>query len=234
MEKSHSNRGFTLVEMLVVLAILSVLAAVVTLFLFRNVDRSRAAVNAANLKAARSLLEAELMVDPDHPAEVLARVMDSAPGAVGMDVPGLTVAEGTPMEAVITEDRKVNTLYGGYDAEDFENLYGGGGESGTTAGAEPETEPVLCGVKSCFSTDLVDDYCAEHQVKICDRHLREGDDLVPCGREYRDQCDGEHYKQVICNCDKPQSKKGICTKCRHSHYNTICTKVTLTQDNRKE
>lgn len=232
MEKRRKNRGFTLVEMLVVIAIISVLAAIVTLFLFRNVDRSRATVNAANLKAARSLLEAELQVDPDHPAEVLDRVLDSAPGAVGMDVPGLSVADGTPMEAVITETG-VNTHYGGYDAEDFENLYGSGGESDTTAGTEPETKPVLCGVPSCFSTDLVDGYCGDHQVKTCGRYLREGDQLVPCGGEYRDQCDEEHYKEVLCGCTRTGSQNRVCS-CGHWHYYVTCTEMKLTQDNRKE
>lgn len=235
MRENRAKKGFTLMEMLVVIAIIAVLATIIFLFLSRNLDRSRAALNASNLRAARSLLAMELLADPGHPEEVLQEVLGTAPGAAGMNVPGLSIPDGTPMDAIITEDG-VDTFYGDYNEENFQDVYQDGAFDGSTTReteAKETTQVVLCGVLSCFSTDLVDgQYCSDHQIKKCERFLLEGEQLVPCGREYRDRCKEEHYMLIQCTCTAMGSQKRACNNCQHWHYRTPCTEMVLASDNR--
>lgn len=225
--KKRGEQGFTLVELLVVIAIIMVLAGIGCLFYFRNLDRPKATINAANLRAARSLLEAELLTDPDHPEAVLERVLRDAPGAVGMDGPGISIPDGTPMTGVIGENG-VDTFYDGYNAEDFDNLFSGGEVAQTPSqetqeSIEAPTQPARCAAANCISTDLVGEgYCAEHQIKYCRRFVKSGDNLMLCGEAYRDYCREAHYKIGPCTCTAKGSKNGDCRNCGHPHYDAAC------------
>lgn len=239
MRGTDSEKGFTLLEMVVVIAIIMVLAGISCMFFFRNLDRPKAVVNGANLRAVRTILEAELLIDPEHPDEVLDRVLSDAPGAVGMDTPGMSIPDGTPMDAVIGDDG-VDTFYNGYNAEDFENLYqdeDAGEEPTGEPSGEPEesTEAPRCALPTCDSADLTEGgYCGDHQVKICGKSLRSGDGLVPCGREYRDYCWEEHYKMGPCPCEASSSKNRACSNCGHYHDPGVCYELALVPDNRAD
>lgn len=233
MRGNRRNQGFTLTEMLVVIAIIAVLAVIICLFLSRNLNRARAAVNSTNLRATRSILAMELLANPENPEEVMAQVLATAPKSEGVDVPGLSIPEGTPMDGTITEDG-VDTSYGDYGEEDFEDVYEDGFlEEDTTRETAPEVPPVkLCGVLACFSTELVDgQYCAAHQIKLCEKSKLEGDQLVTCGMEYRDQCHEDHYMLVTCPCTSNGSKNKPCSNCKHNHYGVACTEKVLLPDN---
>ena len=233
MRGNRCNKGFTLTEMLVVIAIIAVLAVIIFLFLSRNLNRARAAVNSTNLRATRSILAMELLANPENPEEVIAQVMATAPKSEGVDVPGLNIPEGTPMDGTLTEDG-VDTSYGDYGEEDFEDVYENGFlEEEATRETEPEAPPVkLCGVLACFSSDLVDgQYCADHQIKLCEKSKLEGDQLVTCGMEYRDKCHEVHHMLVPCPCTSNGSQSKPCSNCKHWHYRSACPELVLLPDN---
>ena len=215
--------------MLLTVAVIAILAAIVILFLSRNLDRSRAAANGANLRAARALLNMELLADPGNQSGVIIQVLSTAPRAEGVDVPGLSVEDGTPMDAVITETG-VDTIYGDYNEEDFEEVYQNGSLTQTVTTVAPL--PVLCGVLSCFSTNLVDgQYCADHQMKYCEKSLEVNDKLVPCKEPYRDQCPNQHFMERVCGCMVTHSSNSYCWKCPHWHSGYTCTQLVIAPDN---
>ena len=236
MRGNRGKKGFTLMEMLVTIAIVAVLVAIIALFLSRNLNRSRAAVNSTNLRATRSLLAMELLADPENAEDVLAQVMSTAPKAEGVDLPGLSVPDGMPMDAIITEDG-VDTFYGDYNEENFNDVYQDGvfdGEANRAPERETQeaTQVTFCAVLDCFSTDLVDGvYCSAHQIKICTKSILNGDVLVPCGREYRSMCDADHRKLIPCPCGATGSQRKPCGNCGHWHYRTACPEMVLVQDN---
>ena len=204
-------------EMLVTIAIVAVLVAIIALFLSRNLNRSRAAVNSTNLRATRSLLAMELLADPENAEDVLAQVMSTAPKAEGVDLPGLSVPDGMPMDAIITEDG-VDTFYGDYNEENFNDVYQDGvfdGEANRAPERETQeaTQVTFCAVLDCFSTDLVDGvYCSAHQIKICTKSILNGDVLVlkthPRIR-FRGAMDALEAEILLCRMNCPQWEKEL-------------------------
>ena len=228
MARFDSEKGFTLMELVVVIAILAILAAISCLFYFRNLDRPKASLNATNLRAARTMLKAELMLDPEHPEEAIDRVLSGAPTALGVDLPGLSVPAGTPMDAVVGDDG-VDTFYGGFNAEDFENPEG---PHETEAETEAPTESVFCPILTCDSMDLMDDgYCNRHQIKTCEKNTKNGEIPVPCAKEFRDICTEEHYKLVLCPCTAGRGWNKLCSNCPHYHERGECRTPMLVADN---
>jgi len=60
----RSKKGFTLIEMMVVIAIIAVLVAVVIPVISNSTDKAAAATNAANLRSVEGELVSMLLVDP--------------------------------------------------------------------------------------------------------------------------------------------------------------------------
>ena len=61
MARKYNRRGFTLIEMLVVIAIIAVLVAIVIPIVNSSTDRSEAATDAANLRAVLAALNVDVL-----------------------------------------------------------------------------------------------------------------------------------------------------------------------------
>ena len=61
MSRKHNRKGFTLIEMLVVIAIIAVLVAIVIPIVNSSTDRSEAATDAANLRAVLAALNVDVL-----------------------------------------------------------------------------------------------------------------------------------------------------------------------------
>jgi len=123
-KKAGKKKGFTLVEMMVVVAIIAVLTSIVIPVVGTHVTKARAATNAANLRAAKGAFTTVKLMNPedytawtggvkaltgveakDQEFEVgSTEVKVPAPNAVEMTDGDLYIAEGTVMKAQIYRD----------------------------------------------------------------------------------------------------------------------------------
>ena len=97
MFKKTSRKGFTLIEMLVVIAIIAVLIAIIIPTVTSSTDKAKAATDAANLRAVLATLNIhvlngtstveEIIADAEHPiskmdSDATLRVVYNAPGFI--------------------------------------------------------------------------------------------------------------------------------------------------------
>ena len=105
----------------------------------------------------------------------------------------------------------------------------------TVEASEAPTQGAVCGIASCSSTELVDGaYCKKHQLKTCDRFLKDGDMLIPCDNLYRESCEETHYKVGPCPCTAGSSSGKECRNCGHYHDRGDCGEMALVPDNRSD
>lgn len=74
--KKMNKKGFTLMEMLIVVAIIAVLIAIAIPVFGNQLEKSREAVDAANLRAAYAEVLADLLVGDTDAATVTGKVVD--------------------------------------------------------------------------------------------------------------------------------------------------------------
>lgn len=65
MSRCKHNKGFTLIEMLVVIAIVAILVAVIIPVVGESTTKAKAAADAANLRSVLGSLNSEIMLDND-------------------------------------------------------------------------------------------------------------------------------------------------------------------------
>ena len=64
--KKNNNKGFTLAELLIVVAIIAVLVAIAIPIFTNQLENSREAVDASNIRAAYAEVAAAALTDPDN------------------------------------------------------------------------------------------------------------------------------------------------------------------------
>lgn len=65
--KKNNNKGFTLAELLIVVAIIAVLVAIAIPVFTNQLEKSREATDASNIRAAYAEIAASALTDPDTP-----------------------------------------------------------------------------------------------------------------------------------------------------------------------
>ena len=79
--KKRSKKGFTLIEMLIVIAIIAILAAIAIPTFSAQLDKANQAVDDANLRTATSLAVAQYMLDNETGAVNYSAVEGTGTGA---------------------------------------------------------------------------------------------------------------------------------------------------------
>ena len=125
MRKMKNSKGFTLMEMLIVVAIIAVLVAVMIPVMTNQLERSREAADAANIRAAYAEVMSAALVGTDDNTDV---TYDSATATYSMEVEatqkkaewqntsiekigGLAVGEGTGEIKAVTNGNKWTVSY---------------------------------------------------------------------------------------------------------------------------
>lgn len=69
MRKLKSQKGFTLMEMLIVIAIIGIMIAIAIPVFSAQLDKAQTAVNDANLRSAKAMAVAEYLLDSETTAQ---------------------------------------------------------------------------------------------------------------------------------------------------------------------
>ena len=124
-----NKKGFTLIEMLVVIAIIAILVAVIIPVVQNSTIRAAAAANAANLRNVQGQIQTMRLLEPDkfdyitvQTAEngvlTFGQIVTEAPTAQGMEGGGIKVPKGTQMR-VQRNGEQIICTYRGYTVEMF-------------------------------------------------------------------------------------------------------------------
>ena len=91
-----NNKGFTLAELLIVVAIIAVLVAIAIPVLTSQLEKSREATDASNIRAAYAEIAAAALTDPDTPQTATIekkQTVDDWQSASSMkDIAGVAIA----------------------------------------------------------------------------------------------------------------------------------------------
>lgn len=85
MQKMKSKKGFTLIEMLIVVGIIAILVAVSIPVVNSSLEKARYATDAANERAAKAALMIEYLTNDKTPAQLKDHYYDAAKGNITED-----------------------------------------------------------------------------------------------------------------------------------------------------
>jgi type IV pilus assembly protein PilA len=134
MKKLTSKKGFTLVEMLVVIAIIAVLVAIIIPTVTSATNKAKAATNAANLRSLVAEATTDYLTgggDADDATGYVTynaftkkfAVSDTAPKSKGIGA----LADNKPATVDFDDDGNIVATYDGYGIDDFTEIANNGG-----------------------------------------------------------------------------------------------------------
>lgn len=110
MNNSRKKKGFTLAELLIVVAIIAVLVAISIPIFTSQLQKARLATNQANARAAYAAVEAQYLQDDTATGEYTYTTTDGKIAKAGTDKATDTVGGATPNKDI--SDWKTNTSVG--------------------------------------------------------------------------------------------------------------------------
>lgn len=151
-----NKKGFTLIEMLVVIAIIAVLVSIIIPVVGNSTVKASAATNAANLRSVVAAVSIKYMEDPAAfndtkdatvtltssngkltlPTGGTTKDTIDAPNAKSVIVGGKTYSAKTDVMTVTIENNAVVAKYGSYGINDFADIAEDGKYDGTTQSAD--------------------------------------------------------------------------------------------------
>lgn len=153
-----NKKGFTLIEMLVVIAIIAVLVSIIIPVVGNSTVKASAATNAANLRSVVAAVSIKYMEDPaafndttdttttvtltssngklELPTGGTTKDTIDAPNAKSVIVGGKTYSAKTDVMTVTIENNAVVAKYGSYGINDFADIAEDGKYDGTTQSAD--------------------------------------------------------------------------------------------------
>ena len=103
-----NNKGFTLAELLIVVAIIAVLTAIAIPVFNTQLEKSREATDMANIRSAYAEVMAAALTDPDHDhSATVAKKQTVANWQGAGDIAGVTIAGNGSSEINSTTETKV-------------------------------------------------------------------------------------------------------------------------------
>ena len=103
MKKMNNKRGFTLAELLIVVAIIAVLVAISIPIFTSQLEKSREAVDAANIRAAYAEITADALTGKTDTTKTVNPKQKTAGWATTFDFPeGLVTATGSESAKIVS------------------------------------------------------------------------------------------------------------------------------------
>ena len=106
--KNRNNHGFTLIEMLLVVAVIAVLVSIIVPRVSNATDKSAAAADAANLRAAKSAIASGIL-------EGIYGANEASIPAEELDVPVTSNYKAAGAFSAKIEDGVISVFYGAMD-----------------------------------------------------------------------------------------------------------------------